>query len=241
MAQSIILLSTQEFRFLELSDQFKTGSSIMPQKKNPCTLEVIKAKSAVAKGMLMSLLSIGQAGFIGYNRDSQWSKYLIMDLIYECKPSIKVMKGLIEDISLNESRMKEFSTQGFVGATAVLEGIVRDFGLSFRKAKFLIEKAVKYSQDEGLESISISAMNKALKEDGLQISLTEQRLIDYQDPLIIIKKKNVIGGPGFDAMTTSIERARNRLKNIQDQLNKYLLKIKEAKEKVSKTEEELGI
>ena len=77
----LILLSTPEFGIVELDDAYCTGSSIMPQKKNPDALEVIKGKAVYTRGMVVALSSLGSALFAGYNRDSQWSKYPVMDVI----------------------------------------------------------------------------------------------------------------------------------------------------------------
>jgi len=87
MSQTFILLSTREFNMVRLADRHCSGSSIMPQKRNPCSLEVIKAKASFAQGVMMSLLSSGKALFVGYNRETQWTKYWIMDLVDESKPA----------------------------------------------------------------------------------------------------------------------------------------------------------
>ena len=94
MAQTFILLSTGEFNMIRLHDRHCSGSSIMPQKRNPDTLEVIKAKTSFAHGMVTSFLSIGKALFMGYNRDTQWTKYWIMDLVEETQPALSVMADI---------------------------------------------------------------------------------------------------------------------------------------------------
>jgi argininosuccinate lyase len=95
MAQTLILFSTGEFGLMKLDDAYSTGSSMMPQKRNPDPLEVMKAKTSVAHGLLASLLSIGKALFLGYNRDTQWTKYLIMDLVDECLSAPRLMGEII--------------------------------------------------------------------------------------------------------------------------------------------------
>lgn len=90
IAQTLILLSTSEFNMVRLNDRHCSGSSIMPQKRNPDSLEVIKAKASFAHGMVVSLLSTGRSLFAGYNRDTQWTKYWIMDVVDECQPALDV-------------------------------------------------------------------------------------------------------------------------------------------------------
>jgi len=129
MAQTLILLSTHEFNMVRLNDRHCTGSSIMPQKRNPCPLEVIKAKTSFAHGMVVSLLSVGKALFMGYNRDTQWTKYWIMDLVEESQPSLSVMADVIQLLRANEPQMFEQAQEEFAGATALMEWMVRSFDL----------------------------------------------------------------------------------------------------------------
>ena len=113
MAQTLIVFNTPEFGMIKLDDQFCTGSSIMPQKKNPDSLEVIKGKAGLAAGSLQSLISMGKGNFIGYNRDSQWTKYVIMDLAAECVEAPKVLEGVIKTLKADKDKMKAWSQKGF--------------------------------------------------------------------------------------------------------------------------------
>jgi hypothetical protein len=98
LAQTLILFSTGEFGLVKLDDAYSTGSSMMPQKRNPDPLEVMKAKTSVAHGLLGSILSIGKALFLGYNRDTQWTKYLVMDLLTNAsRPQLMGRSSLAED------------------------------------------------------------------------------------------------------------------------------------------------
>ena len=135
MAQTLILLSTREFNMVRLNDRHCTGSSIMPQKRNPCSLEVIKAKTSFAHGMVVSLLSVGKALFMGYNRDTQWTKYWIMDLVDESKPALSVMTDVIRLLQVNKTQMLKQAQEEFAGATSLMEWMVRHGSLPLRKAK----------------------------------------------------------------------------------------------------------
>lgn len=198
MAQTLIIFSTPEFDMVKLSDQFSTGSSIMPQKKNPDSLEVIKAKASLAAGFLGSLLSMGKGNFIGYNRDLQWTKYLIMDLVNECLPALAVMEVIVKTMKIDKEKMAYWCESSFVSATSLLEQIVTCYKLPFRKAKVIIEKAVKYSKDKG--KVSYFFLQKALKEEGVKIELTPGKVKKWQDPKEIIKLTKSFGGPGVKSV-----------------------------------------
>jgi argininosuccinate lyase len=103
LAQTLILFSTKEFGYVTISDEYSTGSSIMPQKKNPDSLEVIKAKAYMCHGYLMSLLSLTKAPFIGYNRDLQWVKYVVNDAVWETLQIPAILAGVVDTILINSA------------------------------------------------------------------------------------------------------------------------------------------
>ena len=154
LAQTLILFTTTEFGFVTLSDKYCGGSSIMPQKRNPGGLEVIKAKTTVVQGLLSSVLSLGRGLFVGYNRDSQWSKYLIMDTLDECSAAPMIMAAILDTLSIDGERAKELCQRGFITATDLMEALVSEFAIPLREGKVLVEKAVKYSESEGAETVS---------------------------------------------------------------------------------------
>jgi argininosuccinate lyase len=241
VAQSCILMSTVEFDMVKLDDTHCSGSSLMPQKRNPGTLEVIKARASIAQGILAGLSSLGKSSFIGYNRDSQWTKYLIMDMVRECKPALGVMKEVIELLQVNREVMLQQCRRGFIGATALLEEIIQRFKIPFRKAKILMEKAVKYSEDEGADMVILEGFRKALKETELDLEISEQELLEGQDPLRIVSRKTLKGGPSAEAVKAQIEAMREKLKGSQRWREKGLKRVEGAKKEIQKIEESLGI
>jgi argininosuccinate lyase len=152
----------------------------MPQKRNPCSLEVIKAKASFAHGMLVSLLSIGKGLFMGYNRDTQWTKYWVMDLVGESKPALSVMADVIRLLRIDEKRMLEEAQKEFAGATCLMEWMVRTHELPLRKAKMVMEKAVKYSEKEGAGKVSYPSLKKALSEMNVNLLVTARNLEKIQ-------------------------------------------------------------
>lgn len=211
MAQTLILLSTEEFGMVQLDDRHCSGSSIMPQKRNPDTLEVIKAKTAFAHGTLVSLLTTGKSLFMGYNRDTQWTKYWVMDLIDESMPALPVMTEVIRLLHVHRGRMLELAEKGFVGATSLMEWMVQRRGLAVRKAKAVIERAVKYSGKEGKGKISYEAYLKALQEMKIDGPVSRRDVERFQKPEHVLSRIVAAGTPserGFQGNKASLELRR---------------------------------
>jgi argininosuccinate lyase len=241
VAQSFILMSTAEFDMVKVDDIHCSGSSLMPQKRNPDALEVIKAKASVTQGILMGLLSLGKSSFIGYNRDSQWTKYLIMDMVRECKPALGVMREVIELLQVNREAMLGQCRKGFVGATALLEEIVQRFKIPFRKAKILMEKAVKYSEHKGGDMVILEGFRRALKETDLDLDMSEEELLEGQDPSRIVSRKTLQGGPSAEAVKAQIDEMRKRLEESRRWRGEAMRRVEDAKKEIQGIEESLGI
>jgi argininosuccinate lyase len=240
MAQTFILLSTHEFNMVRLNDRHCTGSSIMPQKRNPCSLEVIKAKTSFAHGMVVSLLSAGKSLFMGYNRDSQWTKYWIMDLVDESKPALSVLAEVIQLLQVNEAQMHEQAQTEFVGATSLMEWMVRSWALPLRKSKMVLEKAVKYSERKGEKEVSYQSFKQALREMKIDIPVTEQDVERLQRPKGILSQSRSIGTPSEKRAREGIASLRERVRADRDKLIRKKREIEKAKGFVSKMERDLG-
>ena len=238
IAQTLILLSTREFNMVRLDDRHCTGSSIMPQKRNPCSLEVIKAKASFAHGIVMSLLSTGKALFMGYNRDTQWTKYWVMDLIEETKPALSVMTEVIKLLRVNKTQMFEQAQEEFAGATPLMEWMVQSFSLPLRKAKMVIEKTVKYSEKEGKGEVSYQSVKKALGEMKIDLPITEQDVRKIQRPERVLDQNRSIGAPSKKNVKENITSLREKMRVSRDWLIFQKRKIKKAKDLVLKMEEE---
>jgi argininosuccinate lyase len=240
MAQTLILLSTHEFNMIRLNDRHCSGSSIMPQKRNPCSLEVMKAKTSFAHGMVVSLLSVGKALFMGYNRDTQWTKYWIMDLVEESLPSLSVMTDVIRLLQVNKTQMFEQAQEEFAGATALMEWVVRSFGLPLRKAKMVLEKAVKYSEKEGGGSVSYRSLKRALNEMKIDIAITEKDVKKIQRPESILAQIKSIGMPSEKRVREHITSLREKVKSDRDWLVFQRRRMDKTKKLISRTENLLG-
>ena len=199
-AQTFIILSMEEFALFRIDDSQCSGSSMMPQKRNPDALEVVKAKTALAHGTLASLLSIGRGLFLGYNRDQQWTKYLIMDVIDETLSAPTVMSEVIGTIKVKDKRVLAICQKGFITAPDLLEEMIQEWGGPFRQAKTAFEKAVRYSEQQGREMISSQDLRKALMEEKVDFQFGDRFLSEAQDFKRVISRRKGIGGPSLKAL-----------------------------------------
>ncbi len=234
IAQTLLLMSTAEFGMVQIDDAYCTGSSIMPQKRNPDPLEVIKGKAAYAHGMVMAILSSGRSLFAGYNRDSQWSKYPVMDVIDECKPALNVMKEIIKSIGFNKEAALKRCEMAFIAATDVVEWMVQKHNLPFREAKIVVEKAVKYSERGGSERITFNSLEQALREMKIKIKIKEKDVEECQVPERILKERKTKGGPAPEVLKNEIKRFQKVLQRYKDWSKKKVDKIKKAQGEVRK-------
>jgi argininosuccinate lyase len=239
MAQTLILLSTREFNMVRLNDRHCTGSSIMPQKRNPCSLEVIKAKTSFVHGMVVSLLSVGKALFMGYNRDTQWTKYWIMDLADESKPALSVMTDVLRLLQVNKTQMSKQAQEEFLGATALMEELVRHGSLPMRKAKMVMEKAVKYSEKEGRVKVSYQSLEKALTEMKVDILIKEKDVEKMQRPERILAQALSVGTPSEKRVKENIASLQKKVKANRHWLALKRRKIEKAKDMLVQMEKEL--
>jgi len=239
MAQTLILLSTREFNMVRLNDRHCTGSSIMPQKRNPCSLEVIKAKTSFVHGMVVSLLSAGKALFMGYNRDTQWTKYWIMDLVDESKPALSVMTDIIRLLQVNKTQMLKLAQEEFLGATPLMEWLVSYGNIPMRKAKMVVEKAVKYSEKEGREKLSHQSLKKALAELKIDIPVKEEDVERIQRPERVLTQALSFGTPSSKRMKEGTASLRKKVQASRNWLIGKRRGIERAKALIFKMEKEL--
>ena len=147
-SEELILWSTSEFKFIDLSDGFCTGSSIMPQKKNPDVPELVRGKTGRVYGNLMALLTVMKALPLAYNKDMQEDKEPLFDTIDTVKGSLKIFADMIREMKVNAVNMRRAAAKGFSTATDVADYLVRQ-GMPFRDAHEVVGKTVAYCLDQG--------------------------------------------------------------------------------------------
>ena len=147
-SEELILWSTSEFKFVDLSDSFCTGSSIMPQKKNPDVPELVRGKTGRVYGNLMALLTVMKALPLAYNKDMQEDKEPLFDTIDTVKGSLKIFADMVGEMRINTGNMRSAAAKGFSTATDVADYLVRK-GMPFRDAHEVVGKTVAYCLSNG--------------------------------------------------------------------------------------------
>jgi argininosuccinate lyase len=149
-AEEMVLWSTAEFSFIEISDAFTTGSSIMPQKKNPDVAELVRGKTGRVYGALVNVLTMMKALPLAYNRDMQEDKVPLFDAVDTVKSCLKIFTGMMAETKFNAERLEKTAGEGFSLATDVAEYLVVK-GVPFRQAHEITGRVVRYCMEKGRE------------------------------------------------------------------------------------------
>jgi argininosuccinate lyase len=189
LSEELILWSSQEFRFIEIDDLYTTGSSIMPQKKNPDGAELIRGKAGRVYGNLFGLLTVMKGLPLAYNKDMQEDKEGFFDSINTIEMCVLVMGKMISTIKVNEVNMKKAVSRGFLNATEVADYLVKN-GVAFRDAHGIVGSIVIYCEDNDkvIEELGLDELCKfceVFKEDIYEF-------IDYENILNKGIKKNIL-------------------------------------------------
>ncbi|MCL4200184.1 argininosuccinate lyase [Patescibacteria group bacterium] len=209
IAETCIVLSMPEFGMVTFADAYSSGSSIMPQKKNPAVLEVIKGKAGYVIGQLVGLLALGKANFIGYNNDSQWTKYMVLDIARESASVPTVLAGALETMTIHEKVMASWCLKSCIGATTLMEQLSAQFAIPMRQAKIIVEMAVK-SNASG-DVIPAENLIAALNAAGVTVAVTPQQVAAWQEPATAVSLIKSSGGPGKNSMKTSLKKLHKKL------------------------------
>ena len=188
LAEEMILFTSSEFNYIELSDAFTTGSSIMPQKKNSDMAELVRGKSGRVYGNLMSILTILKGLPLAYNKDMQEDKELIFDSIDTIKLDLNIFIPMLETMKINKDRMREDAATGFINATDLADYLVTK-GLPFRDAYKISGKVVNYCIENKLtlETMTISQYKKFSK-------LIDKDVYDFIKLETCVMKRMSLGG-----------------------------------------------
>ncbi|MDT8447068.1 MAG: argininosuccinate lyase [bacterium] len=226
ISQDLILWSTPFYGFAKVADRFVTGSSIMPQKRNPDFAEIIRAKAAQTTGSLTSLLGIAKGAMSGYNRDSQQTKYLIMDLFREVMDAPLILAGVVESLTFDEAAMRAACNKDFLNAADVADFLAQRFSLSFRDCYEVLSLAVKYSSEESGQ-LTLGGLQRAVTERGLadQVVLDASEVARLNDAVQLLKEKTHTGAPSPEAVAQLIQRQREQLGQLQEQLGQLKMKL----------------
>ncbi|EDP5663587.1 argininosuccinate lyase, partial [Campylobacter jejuni] len=160
LCEEMILFSSSEFSFITISDSFSTGSSIMPQKKNPDVCELIRGKTGRVYGNLISLLTIMKALPLAYNKDMQEDKEGLFDSVKTAKDSLIILNAMLKEIQINKENMLNACKKGHLLATDLADYLVREKNIPFRKAHFIVGNVVAQAEAQGIDISEIKDLSK---------------------------------------------------------------------------------
>ncbi len=204
--EEIIIWNTNEYQFIEIDDSYSTGSSIMPQKKNPDIAELIRGKTGRVYGSLTSLLTTMKGLSLAYNKDMQEDKEFAFDAIDTTKGCIVLFHGMLDTLTFQKERMRKSAEGGFTNATDAADYLV-NHGVAFRDAHGIVGQLVLYCIEK---NISLSEMS--LEEYKAISPFFENDIYDAISMETCVSKRNTIGAPGTEAMAQVIRIYEEYLK-----------------------------
>ncbi|MCB1531681.1 MAG: argininosuccinate lyase [Alphaproteobacteria bacterium] len=167
LAEEIILWATPQFNFISLSDQWSTGSSIMPQKKNPDAAELVRGKTGRLAGNLIQLMTVMKGLPLTYNKDQQEDKEPVFDSFDTLVLCLEATKGMLASATFNTARMLAAAEDGYTTATALADWLVMELGLAFRDAHHATGAIVKMAEDKGVKLSELSLADLQSVESGI--------------------------------------------------------------------------
>ena len=206
IAEELVLWSSSLVNFIELSDSFCTGSSIMPQKKNPDVPELVRGKTGRIYGHLMNMLTLMKSQPLAYNKDNQEDKEPLFDTIDNLKGSLKIYADMLPHINVNKQAMYDAASKGFSTATDLADYLVRN-GVPFRDAHEVVGKAVRLGVEQGkdlseLKLQELQSFSDAIKEDVFDVLTVEGS----------VAARDHIGGTAPRQVILAIKALREQLK-----------------------------
>ena len=207
LAEEIVIWSTPQFGFIRLSDQFSTGSSIMPQKKNPDAAELVRAKTGRVNGHLIALLTVMKGLPLAYSKDMQEDKEAVFDAAETLDLMIAAMTGMVSDMTVNTAAMKKAAGSGYSTATDLADWLVREVGMPFREAHHVTGRAVALAEEKkvALEKLSLDDLQ------GIDSRITDA-VFGVLSVNASVKSRSSFGGTAPQEVRRQIRYWRKRLK-----------------------------
>ena len=208
LCEEIILFSTNEYGTLRLSDAYSTGSSIMPQKKNPDMAELIRGKTGRVYGDLMTLLTVMKGLPLAYNKDMQEDKECAFDAADTLKACLEVMNGMLKTAEWNKERLRAGAGLGFTNATDAADYFVKN-GMAFRDAHAVVGHLVLYCEQHGkaLDELSLDEIRQFAPD-------AREDIYDAISLETCVNTRSVPGGPAPDMVREHIRQAKMLLGDL---------------------------
>ncbi len=236
-AADLLEWSTVEYKYVDLADEYASSSSIMPQKKNPSTLELIRGKSSEVYGCLTELLTMVKGVNSGYYQDLQQTKIPLWRCLDTTVTSLEVMTGIVSTLKVNEARMRERVKGSLVVAVELAEMMVTEVGLSFREAYKLVAALVRniIEKESNLSDLTPADINKtSQKVLGKKIEISEKLIREATDAETCLMRRKSQGSPHPNQVKKMLKKRRNILEKSKGQLEERRKKVSDAMENLEK-------
>ncbi len=204
-SEDLILYASSEFNLIELSDAISTGSSLMPQKKNPDALELIRGKAGRIFGHQIALLSMMKGLPLAYNKDMQEDKEAVFDTVDTISVCLQVTKIVLENVRLNREKMRQAATKGYLNATELADYLVQR-NIPFRTAHDTVGKIVLYAIEQGKELSELDLEEMQSFSEHIETDVFDALSLDQT-----LASKNQIGGTAPERVDEALETARESL------------------------------
>lgn len=205
MSEELVLWTSAQFNFIELPDRFCTGSSIMPQKKNPDVPELVRGKTGRVNGHLISLLTLMKSQPLAYNKDNQEDKEPLFDAVDTLHDSLRAFADMVPAIEPKREVMREAALKGYSTATDLADYLVRA-GLPFREAHEVVGKSVAYGIEQGKDLSEMSLAELQQFHSGIKDDVFEVLTLEGS-----VSARNHIGGTAPAQVRLAVQRAQRRL------------------------------
>ena len=204
-AEELILWLSQGFNFISLSESFTTGSSIMPQKRNPDGAELIRGKTGRVYGNLITLLTVIKSLPLAYSKDLQEDKEPVFDSYETIISSLKVISGMVKDLIINKAEMLNATKKGFITATDIADYLVKNLNIPFRKAHHITGKIIIFAEKNKLQLDEIKLIDLQRIEPMIRKDIYDILNIENS-----VKSRNSYGGTAPEEVKKAIKRARKK-------------------------------
>jgi len=201
-----VIWSSAQFRFVTLSDRFSTGSSIMPQKKNPDAAELIRAKIGRIMGANVALMTVMKGLPLAYSKDMQEDKEQVFDAADNLMIAMAAMAGMLDDMSANQDALERAAASGFSTATDLADWLVRELDLPFREAHHITGSLVKMAEDRGCDLPDLSLADMQTVQSNITAAVFDVLGVHNS-----VASRQSYGGTAPDQVRLQIARWKERL------------------------------
>lgn len=224
-AEDFVLWSSSEFNYVELADELTSSSSVMPQKKNPCPLELMRAKVAFVVGLLFSIMATVKALPSGYSRDLQDTKRTLFQAVSITSDSLEVMSSVVKTMQVNKKVMLKSAEKSYALSLDVAEELVKN-GMAFREAHKVVGALVKVASSTGRNLQSLTE-NEIIKAVGKELVLEVSRIIKNVTPKRSVQSRVSTGSP-------NPKEQERMIRDRKQKVNRYQLTVEKRMENVNR-------